>query len=160
MGRVPIARCSTRCLGVAARRGWHRRGLDALRGTSIVFADPDNGIRSDARASKLHKFALVEELADYAERGQSLVVYHHTDRSAHREVQAHLRLAELAAGVRQTPVAAVIARRGTCRFFLITAADDHLGRLVASLTEYAERWGPHAGFLVGPIAPACRARPA
>jgi hypothetical protein len=133
--------------GSVGRRAWHRRGLDALAGADVVFADPDNGIRSSARGSKLQKFALVEELAEYAARGQSLVIYHHADHSAHRDIQARRRLAELAAGVGQEPVAAVIARRGTCRFFLVTTAEHHLDRLAASLRTYAERWAPHADLL-------------
>jgi hypothetical protein len=135
-------------LGRAGRRDWHRRALDALTGCDIVFADPDNGILPEARGSKLHKFALVEELADYAARGQSLVVYHHHDRSAHRESHARRRLAELAAGVHQTPVAAVIARRGTCRFFLITATEQHLDDVAAGVRDYARRWAPHAELVM------------
>lgn len=131
-------------LGPAGRRAWHQRGLDALAGCDIVFADPDNGIYSGPRRSKLHKFALVDELADYAQRRQSLVVYHHHDRSSHREVHALRRLAELAVGTGQAPVAAVIARRGTCRFFLVSAAEPHRERLATSLRAYARRWTSHA----------------
>jgi hypothetical protein len=50
-------------LGGAGRRGWHRRALDALADAAVVFVDPDNGIRAASRGSKLHKFALVDELA-------------------------------------------------------------------------------------------------
>jgi hypothetical protein len=125
------------------RRAWHRRALDALAGADVVFADPDNGICSPPRTSKLHKYALIGELADYARRGQSLVVYQHADRSAKARVQAARRLEELATGVRQEPVAAVIARRGSCRFFLVTAADEHRDCLDAALRRFAVRWGSH-----------------
>jgi hypothetical protein len=112
-------------VGGAVGRGlWHRRALEALAGADAAFVDPDNGIRSAAQGSKVHKFALIGELADYAARGQSLFAYHHADRSADVRTQAERRLHELADGVGQEPVGAVIARRGTCRFFLITAARD------------------------------------
>jgi len=75
--------------------------------------------------SKLQKYALVSELRDYALRGQSLVAYRHADRSASAEIQAYRRLDELATGVGQGPVGAVAARRGSCRFFLVTAAEPH-----------------------------------
>jgi hypothetical protein len=130
--------------GPASRRDWHERALVALPGRDLVFADPDNGIHKAPRPAKLHKFALVDELADYAGRGQSLVVYQHADRSADRLTQARRKLAELADAVTQRPVAAVIARRGTCRFFLITAGDRHWQQLAESLRSYAERWSPHA----------------
>jgi hypothetical protein len=85
-------------LGGAGRRGWHRRALAALADAAVVFVDPDNGIRTASRGSKLHKFALIDELADYAARGQSLVAYHHADRSVDSQTQARRRLHELAAG--------------------------------------------------------------
>lgn len=133
--------------GAAGRRAWHPRALDALASVDLVFADPDNGIRTEAPRSGLHKFALVDELADYANRGQSLIVYHHQDRTrgSKAESQARGRLAELADGVRQAPVGAVITHRWSCRFFLVTARDaNHGERLGASLRAYAARWAPHA----------------
>jgi hypothetical protein len=130
--------------GAVGRRLWHRRALEALAGGDAAFVDPDNGIRAAAQGSRVHKYALIGELADYAARGQSLFAYHHADRSADVRTQAKRRLHELADGVGQEPVGAVIARRGTCRFFLITAAGGHHDLLAASLRRYVSRWTPHA----------------
>jgi len=129
--------------GVGGRREWHRRGLAALMGADVVCADPDNGIGPPGSTTKLHKYALIDELADYSRRGQSLVVYQHADRSADARAQATRRQAELAVGVEQTPVAAIIAHRGSCRFFLVTAADGHLDRLASAVRQFAARWEPH-----------------
>lgn len=128
---------------LTGRRAWHHRALDALACADVVFADPDNGLCSLVR-TKLHKYALVTELADYAHRQQSLVVYHHADHSVRAEIQAHRRLEELAQGVDQVPVGAVIARRGSCRFFLVTATESHKKLLAEALTTFATRWAPHA----------------
>jgi hypothetical protein len=76
------------------RHAWHRRALDVLAGVDVVFADPDNGMRTTAGRSKLHKFSLLEELADYASRGQSLVVYQHSGRLLPVAIRAQHRLAE------------------------------------------------------------------
>jgi hypothetical protein len=133
--------------GAGGRRQWHRRALDALASADAAFVDPDNGIRPAVQGSKVHKFALISELADYAARDQSVVAYHHADRSAAVRTQAERRLHELAAGVEQEPIGAVIARRGSCRFFLITAADGHRDRLAASLRRYASGWTPHAELI-------------
>ena len=135
--------------GLVGRRAWHRRALDALAGADVVCADPDNGIRPAAAAPKLHKYALLEEMADYARRGQSLVVYQHADRSADARTQAARRLEQLSDGVGQPPVAAIIARRGSCRFLLITGTDGHRDRLAAALESFAERWSPHAELVGG-----------
>ena len=58
----------------------------------------------------------------FAQRGQSVIAYHHADRTAAVEQQAHRRLADLAAGLPVRPVAAVRASRGTSRLFLLGAA--------------------------------------
>jgi hypothetical protein len=128
----------------ASRHAWHRRALDAIASADVVFADPDNGLCLSASRPKLHKYAPATELANYAQRGQSLVTYHHADRSDRAETQAGRHLEELAAGVRQVPIAAVIARRGSCRFFLITAAEAHRESLCAALDNFETRWAPHA----------------
>lgn len=133
--------------GLAARRQWHRRALEALDDADVVFVDPDNGIRERGSGAKAHKFASIDELADYAARKQSVVAYHHADRSADARTQARRRLQELALGLGQEPVGAVIARRGTCRFFLVTAADAHREQLAMSMGSYAGRWIPHAELI-------------
>jgi hypothetical protein len=135
--------------GPPGRRAWHRRALDALAGAEVICADPDNGIGSTAITSKLHKYALVEELADYARRGQSLVAYQHADRSADAITQASRRLRELAVGTGQIPAGAIIARRGSCRFFLVCASDPHADRLGDALRAFARRWSPHVDLVPG-----------
>jgi hypothetical protein len=134
--------------GIAGRQSWHAGALDALARADVVFADPDNGIRSSVAGGKLHKFALINELADYARRGQSLIAYHHADRSAPAEIQAARRLNELALGAQQEPIGAVIARRGTCRFFLATAAAGHRDELTQALSAFTAKWRPHVTLAV------------
>ena len=56
-------------------------------------------------------------------------------------------LAELASGVGQRSVGTVIARRGSCRFFLVTASDGHHERLATSLDQFAARWFRHADLV-------------
>lgn len=125
------------------RRRWHAQAVDCLGDAEVVFADPDNGVRVASRGSKSHKYALLHELADYARLSQSLVVYHHADRSADAQTQARRRLDELAVGVDQYPVGAIIGRRGTCRFFLVTATDMHHEALSLRLRDFATRWAAH-----------------
>jgi hypothetical protein len=60
---------------------------------------------------------LTGELADYAARGQSLVVYHHADRSAKAEDQAKAQLGRIVRAIGQAPAGTIIARRGSYRLF-------------------------------------------
>ena len=130
--------------GPAGRRAWHRRALDALAGAECIFADPDNGIRAYTHGSLAHEYAPTHELAEYAQRGQSLIVYQHADRTVDAQTQAEESLNALAIAIGRLPVHAVIAHRGTCRFFLVTAADDQqFARFAIALHAFAARWAPH-----------------
>jgi hypothetical protein len=129
------------------RRAWLERALASTADCDLIFAGPDNGIRLathsvPAHRTKAVKHAYLDELAAFARRGQSLVVYHHADRSAAVGQQARRRLADLADGVPVEPVAAVRASRGSSRLFLIgTAAAGHAQYLRERLTALAGgRW--------------------
>jgi hypothetical protein len=122
----------------AKRRSWLQRAIAATVGCNLIFADPDNGIRTatnlvPAHRTKAIKYAYLDELAAFAERGQSLVVYHHADRSATVEEQVRRRLDDIARGVPIKPVAAVRASRGTTRLFLVAAAESQDGYLTERL---------------------------
>jgi hypothetical protein len=129
----------------ARRRSWLQRAMAATIGCDLIFADPDNGIRIAAHLVPAHrtkavKYAYLDELAAFAGRGQSLVVYHHADRTAAIEEQARRRLHDIARDVPAVkPVAAVRASRGTTRLFLVATAasravylTDRLAALTAS----------------------------
>ena len=125
----------------ARRRSWAQRALAVTAGCDLIFADPDNGIRParhpvPAHRTKAVKHAYLSELATFAQRGQSVIAYHHADRTATVEQQAQRRLADPASGLPVRPVAAVRASRGTSRLFLVGAATTAHGRyLTERLTE-------------------------
>ena len=127
----------------ARRRSWLERALAATSGCDLVFADPDNGIRSalhpvPAHRTKAVKHAYLDELAAFAGRGQSLIVYQHADRTAPVEQQACRRLADLAREVPITPVGVVRASRGSSRMFLVGAASaPHARYLTVRLASLA-----------------------
>ncbi|HVD02978.1 MAG TPA: hypothetical protein VNF75_02400 [Candidatus Dormibacteraeota bacterium] len=125
------------------RKAWIVDALAATAGCDLVFADPDNGIRRSSHSTsrtrtKAVKHAYLDELAEFAARGQSLVIYHHADRSLTVPEQATRRLADLADEVPGVaPLAAVRASRGTTRLFLVAAAPRHLGHLTSRLSGLA-----------------------
>jgi hypothetical protein len=121
------------------RTAWVDRAVARTAGCDLVFVDPDNGIRADAHQVPRHrttavKHAYLDDLLPYAQRSQSIVGYHHADRSAAVEVQAERRLAELAEALPLQPLAAVRASRGSTRLFLLAAAPAHAPRLQKRLT--------------------------
>lgn len=62
------------------REMWHNRGLSKTKKADIVFLDPDNGLatkRMMENGSYSEKHVLWNELKDYYDRGQSVILYQH-----------------------------------------------------------------------------------
>jgi len=135
---LPVA---ARAARQARRRSWLERALAATADCDLIFADPDNGVRSSlhpvpAHRTKAVKHAYLDELVAFARRGQSLIVYQHADRSAAVEQQARRKLADFAREVPITPIGAVRASRGSSRLFLVGAASvSHARYLTERLAE-------------------------
>jgi hypothetical protein len=124
---------SAKSARVKRRRVWLDDALRATADCSIIFVDPDNGIRrSDhstaSHRSKSEKHAYLDELRAFTDRGQSIVAYHHADRSAPVPIQAQRRMAV-------EPLAAVRASRGTTRLFLVAPAPAQRDHLKARLCD-------------------------
>ena len=116
---------------------------DALRTTkqcAIVFADPDTGIDGAKPAPTRRKLAhcYLEELEQYVQRGQSLVVYQHNTHRRGWVDQGITQLAEL--GSSETPFA--LQYQG--RVFLVLPAPEHNDLLRArAKTMLQGPWGQH-----------------
>ena len=129
------------------RRRWSTRALQATLDSELVFVDPDNGLRRNDHPTASHhtraeKHAYHDELVPFVARGQSLVAYHHADRSAPVAVQAQRRLEETADALGVEPLAAVKAARGTVRLFLVVPAPAHRVRLREQLERVEHSaWG-------------------
>lgn len=66
------------------RAKWVSNGLEKLQHADILFFDPDNGIEVSSykrTSTKGIKFVYYNEIIDYYNRGQSLIIYNHRDRS-------------------------------------------------------------------------------
>ena len=130
------------------RARWHQGALDSLAGAQVVFVDPDNGIRSVRNGPTPSKFVFPDELADYTGRGQSLIVYHHADRSPGGvAIQVPRRLNELADATGVDPLGAVIARRASVRYFFVVPAAAHRDRLAQALGTYVDLWAAHTEYV-------------
>ncbi len=136
--RYADERLDLRALRGRAARLAHRvagaaRWQTQLAPCDVVCVDPDNGLERPSVgrvASKGPKYACLDELAPLATRGQSVVVYQHTDRSAPATVQAARRAEALRRAVApDRPVHALLFRRGSCRIYLISPAPPHADRI-------------------------------
>lgn len=68
---------------------WHQKALQATKDAHVVFLDPDNGLESKAmhiKKSGTDKHVLWEELKDYYDRGQNVILYQHRPQMTKKEI--------------------------------------------------------------------------
>ena len=132
---------------MAQRVAWFEGALASTAGCDLVVLDPDNGLESPSVGPQSvygPKYAYFDELSRFVERGQSLVVYHHLDRSGTAEEQARRRMQEIQDRLQVELVVALRWLRVSPRFFFVIAAERHedqLSRGIESLC--AGPWSAH-----------------
>ena len=137
--------------GHAARRwreDWLKRALAATTGASVVFLDPDTGIAPPSvsmGSRQAGKYIFPNEIAAFAERNQSIVVYQHFNRSADGPEQIKQRHEELMKiDPRAERVVPMVFHRGTPRKFWILARNALAANLDARLRTFLDRgWSNH-----------------
>ena len=144
---VPVRRAGT-VLDVGARYGWAARGLEALSAADLVFLDPDNGIEVTSvgpRSAKAGKYVLWEEVGAHWAAGQSLLVYHHLNRTM--SVAAQVEGLSAAFGARlgkDAYVSPMVFRRGSCRAFCVVGQPAHADALRSRERAFlAAGWARH-----------------
>ncbi len=132
------------------RQAWVKAAQQAVRGASVVFADPDNGIET-ASVGRLTargpKYIYFDDLDTLMDGDRSLIVYHHLARQDHRaqirgrlrELQERLVHANGAFGLR--------FRRGTARAYFVLPAPHHSDILRSRAEAVLESpWGTNEHF--------------
>ena len=130
------------------RRSWFQSCLDATSGCELVFFDPDNGIEIasvNRRHPKAGKYIFWDEFLAFARRRQSLLIYHHLNRTKsvaeQVKILGHALRERLPAGFQ---VQALIFRRGSCRVFWLAHTDDLAERFRSCIQQMmAAGWGAH-----------------
>ena len=111
------------------RAAWLRKAFSATTNCDIVFFDPDNGLEtaSVARHSpKSGKYVFWDELLPFWNRGQSLVIYHHLNRTASVAKQTEILQQKFAVKFSDASlVRHFLFRRGSCRHFWLVAHERH-----------------------------------
>jgi hypothetical protein len=133
---------------IDSRNGWTARALCATAKCDVVFADPDNGLECKS-VGPYHrlgpKYAFQDELLPIIDRGQTLVVYHHTCRQGPADLQIRERLQKLRSGRPQTcGLLGLRFRRGNSRAFLIAPALGHFTLIRRRVEQLlASPWQQH-----------------
>ena len=139
-----------RDLRAEERERWHQSALETTRDCQVVFLDPDNGIEpaglqaSDLRA---RKYALYGEIQSYLDRGQSVVVYHHLNRSQKGVKQIHRRQLEVFSRMRRRALA-MRYHRGSPRAFILIPQAGHRAELMDRIGRMMEGpWARHFSMI-------------
>ena len=124
------------------RQEWFKEALKVTSGAELIFVDPDNGINNNAKRKK-YKHTTTAELRRFIDRGQSLVIYHHSIRATNwiadkaEELKRELLIAE-----RQPQVWALRWHRTQSRAYFIVAQPKHQGLLEAKIKRFLNSpWG-------------------
>lgn len=134
------------------RADWMNRCLKRMERSDLVFFDPDNGVET-VSVPKHHanagKYIYWDELALFWQRGHTLLVYHHLNRtmSATRQVSCLRRRFETElSGANALPL---VFRRGSCRVFWLVFRNSSPGIEIAQRARLS-------GHRMVQTFPACR----
>lgn len=134
------------------RASWLKKAFDATTACDLVFFDPDNGLETASVArhsSKGGKYVFWDELSPFWDRGQSLIVYHHLNRTASVTRQTEVLQEKFASKFGSNAlVRYFLFRRGSCRHFWLVSQRKHV-RHCQSVIEKINRskWGEY--FTIG-----------
>ena len=121
-------------VSVSDRTEWHKRALKKLKHTNIVFVDPDNGmlVKSVGKKSvRSVKYTFYEEVRDYIEQKQSVLIYNHRCRKP-ENVYFHdiCERLEKSTGVTEEKILKITFPKCSVRDYLaIPASEDHAKKI-------------------------------
>lgn len=102
------------------RAEWLDQCFDLTESSNLVFFDPDNGLEV-ASVPKHHpsagKYIYWDELARFWERRQTLLVYHHLNRTTSIARQVEVLTDRFLVELGGAAVTPLVFRRGSCRVF-------------------------------------------
>jgi hypothetical protein len=134
------------------RAAWLQKAISATANCDLVFFDPDNGLETASVArhsSKGGKYVFWDELMPFWNRGQSLVIYHHLNRTASVAKQTEILRAKFDSKFYDAGlIRHFLFRRGSCRHFWLVSQKEHVPRCLSAIDRMAQsNWREY--FAVG-----------
>ena len=129
------------------RKLWLSDAMSTVKGRSVVFCDPDNGVSFDGRCSSRRHISS-EEVRGLYQAGHSVIVYHTPNRSASHSAQLESGLDHFRQEIAHLGASwAAHFRRGSSRVFFVLAQEDHaasIGEAIGRMESSA--WIQHGHF--------------
>lgn len=128
-----------------SRQKWHESALDYLSSADVVFLDPDNGLEV-ASIPREHpqagKYVYLQELEDYYQLGQSIILYNHRGRKPADEYMK--RLQTIRSLIPDTHCFILRWRRGSQRDYIFILQSRHYEFIRDSANEFLKtHWAIH-----------------
>jgi hypothetical protein len=116
---------------ISYRSEWLRRCFERTEACDLVFFDPDNGIET-ASVPKHHpragKYIYWNELQPFWRRGNTLLIYHHLNRTVSTAQQIQVLRLRFRSEFDDAVIVPLVFRRGSSRVFCLVHHADKLGR--------------------------------
>ena len=144
---IPGAKYYSEPISVVGRDEWHKLALNCLEGFDVVFLDPDNGLLVKSvgkRSARSVKYTFYEEVRDYINRGQSVIVYNHRCRKPEEQYFNDIcNKLEKETGIQKTEMLKMTFPKCSVRDYIaVPAKKEHRKKLIeAFCTMEQSRWG-------------------
>lgn len=130
------------------RDRWSRACFAATQKCELVFFDPDNGL--EARSVPKHhpnagKYIYWDELAPFWQRGQTLLVYHHLNRTMPGSRQVRVLQDAIQTRFHRAAAMPLVFRRGSSRVYWLIYHQSNLGAEIhrRACDFLSGRWASH-----------------
>lgn len=115
---------------IAHRNDWLRVCLQVTEGCDLLFFDPDNGLEVPSIPKphpKAGKYIYWNELIPFWARGNSLLIYHHLNRTVSAAQQVEVLADRFTIELDGARIVPLVFRRGSSRVFWLIHHGDDLG---------------------------------
>jgi hypothetical protein len=133
------------------RELWYRAGFKQLETCDIIFFDPDNGLEVESvrkYSDKGPKYVWHDEVIDYYQRGQSLIIYNHRSREPQEKYLK--RFDRIRAMTPDSNNVLVLRyRRGTTRDYVFLMQSSHREKMVKNIKALMNGpWNRHFSLVM------------
>lgn len=139
-----IAEGLTRVEKVTARARWHEQAQKVCEGASLVFMDPDNGLRDGKPTVRRDaiKFVYASEICDYYDAGLDVVYYCHKGRRKPDRWERAKRVMKICR--QEAALMGVTYHRGTQRSYIFVVHPEREEQYRLSIKAFLETSGKDA----------------
>ena len=126
------------------RDKWHSQAIKKLQKQDVIFLDPDNGleVKSTKPYSKNgNKYTTYQEVADYYEKGSTVIIYNHRDRKPESEYLKRFYQFKDMEETKNAKMFYLRASRYSVRDYLFLAQERHFSDLESCIDSFlATEW--------------------